>query len=125
MINYPAQNAIEGLLESRLAETGTQLAFLSRSNFLFILESVKEIGKSDDSAALIAKTSYLIVKTIELHPLADGNKRAAAILALFFLAINSKKLHVSEDEFYDVLLGFARHELNENDISNWLATNVR
>lgn len=125
MINYPTQEAIEGLLESRLVETGTHLVFLNRSNFLFILESVKEIGGNNDSTALIAKASYLIAKTIELHPLVDGNKRAAAILALFFLAMNAKKLQVSEDKFYDVLLGFARHELNENDISNWLASNVR
>lgn len=102
MINYPNQDAIEGLLESRLAETGTQLVFLNRSNFLFILESVREIGKKDDLDTLIAKTSYLIAKTIELHPLVDGNKRAAAILALFFLAINSKKLQVPDDEFYDM-----------------------
>jgi len=125
LIKYPTQDAIEGLLESRLAETGTQLVFLNRSNFSFILESVKEIGKNSDSAALIAKASYLIAKTINLHPLVDGNKRAAAILTLFFLATNSKKLVASQDEFYDILLGFARHELNENDISNWLASNVR
>lgn len=125
MIKYPTLDAIEALLSTKLEKTGTALTFLNKSNFLFILESIREIGENNETTALVTKTSYLIAKIIDLHPLADGNKRAAAILALFFLATNGKKLQTTHDEFYGVLLGFARHILKENDISNWLANNVR
>ena len=122
MIKYPTLDAIEALLSTKLEKTGTVLTFLNKSNFLFILESIREVGenneKNNETTALVTKTSYLIAKIIDLHPLADGNKRAAAILALFFLATNGKKLQTTHDEFYGVLLGFARHVLKENDISN-------
>jgi death-on-curing protein len=62
---------------------------------------------------LLKKTAYLIAKTIEIHPFVDGNKRATALLVVLFLAINGKRLVASQDEFYDILLGIAKHELKE------------
>ena len=84
MIKYPTLDAIEALLSTKLEKTGTTLTFLNRSNFLFILESIREVGENNETTALVTKTSYLIAKIIDLHPVVDGNKRAAAILALFF-----------------------------------------
>ncbi|MBI5377063.1 MAG: type II toxin-antitoxin system death-on-curing family toxin [Thaumarchaeota archaeon] len=126
MIRYPNRESIEALVKIRLEETGTKLAFLNKSNFLFILDSVRDVSKNvDERISLVNKAAYLIAKTIDLHPLADGNKRLAAILVRFFLAINDQQLVVTQDQFYETLIGFARHDLKETDISTWLDNNLR
>jgi death-on-curing family protein len=126
MIRYPNRESIEALVKIRLEETGTKLAFLNKSNFLFILDSVRDVSKNvDERISLVNKAAYLIAKTIDLHPLADGNKRLAAILVRFFLAINDQQLVVTQDQFYEILIDFARHDLKETDISTWLDNNLR
>jgi death-on-curing family protein len=90
------------------------------------LDSVRDVSENvDERTALVNKAAHLIIKTIDLHPLTDGNKRLAAILVRFFLAINDQQLIVTQDKFYEILIGFARHDLKENDISTWLDNNLR
>jgi death-on-curing family protein len=125
MIKHIPTKIIESLIKTTLESSGTKYTLVNKSNLSYILDSVVDINVGDEETVLLKKATYLITKTIDLHPFADGNKRAAAFMAIVFLSYNGKKLICSQDEFYDVLLGVAKRELKENDIRKWLQTMVR
>jgi len=59
------------------------------------------------------------------HPFVDGNKRTAVVAMLLFLALNGYRLSATEDERYEVILGIASSELEEEDLSEWIEGRLR
>ncbi len=124
-IKYPDTETVEAFIKIHLERTGTKPSFLSKSNLMFVLDSVKDISNNSASVnGLIYKAAYLISKTIELHPMTDGNKRVAILLAELFLRMNGKRITATSDEIYEKMIALAKHDIKENDIRNWLVYSV-
>jgi death-on-curing protein len=58
------------------------------------------------------------------HPFVDGNKRTATAAALAFLRMNEIKVHVGEDDFYDLVIGVAEGRVSKAAVSVLLETNA-
>jgi death-on-curing protein len=58
------------------------------------------------------------------HPFIDGNKRAGAIAAYVFLAINGVKLTASPGDFTDMVLAVAESRLDKPGIANFFRNNT-
>ncbi|WP_062132639.1 type II toxin-antitoxin system death-on-curing family toxin [Demequina aestuarii] len=60
------------------------------------------------------------------HPLVDGNKRLAALLAAMFLYVNGRDLALSNDELFDLTMAVASGDLRDvEDIAARLRTEAR
>ena len=51
------------------------------------------------------------------QPFLDGNKRAALLTALDFLAVNGKPITQPSVEFYDAMIAIAERRMNKNDLA--------
>lgn len=74
-----------------------------------------------DLALLAAAYGFGIAKG---HPFRDGNKRAALLAMLIFLALNDRDLEASETEVVQVMLALADGSLPESDLAEWLRTRI-
>ncbi len=54
---------------------------------------------------------------VKNHPFVDGNKRAGAVAALVFLALNGFYFDAPEDDFAEMVLAVARGELDKSDVA--------
>ena len=64
--------------------------------------------------------AYLVSIALR-HPFMDGNKRAAAATALTFLYLNGWDVEERHpEELADMVLALLRHELDREDVGNWL-----
>ena len=65
---------------------------------------------------------YHLVKN---HPFIDGNKRAGAVAAIVFLALNGYEFDAPEEDFADMVLAVAQGELDKAEVAvairNWTA----
>ena len=126
LIRYFDMEEIIPLIDKLLKDTGTNLAFLNRSNLEFALDSLRiKFGKELNKDVMAKKTAYLILQVVNGHPLADGNKRTAAFLAELFLRINGFKLAVTDEVFLSELLDLASGKISEKDIRRWIYENIR
>ena len=57
------------------------------------------------------------------HPFVDGNKRTAVATALEFLGMNDIKVHASEDDFYDLVIGVAERRISKAAVAVFLDEN--
>jgi death-on-curing protein len=57
---------------------------------------------------------------VKKHPFADGNKRAGAVAALVFLALNGYGLIAPEDDFAEMVLAAARGGMNKAGVALYL-----
>jgi death on curing protein len=96
----------EGLLDSALARPRNLMAY----------EGVNSLAK------LSASYAFAIIRN---HPFADGNKRAAFIAAVLFLADNGFKLKASHIEATRVFYGAAAGKISENDLVDWIENHLR
>ena len=55
------------------------------------------------------------------HAFVDGNKRAAFLAIGMFLAINGRRLNVSQIDAFQAMLALARGELDESALARWIA----
>lgn len=82
---------------------------------LFQPQNLSAYGEPD-AAALAAAYGFGIAKN---HPFIDGNKRAAAIVALMFLDLNGVSYAIGEAELVVMILGLAAGELTEEQVADW------
>lgn len=54
------------------------------------------------------------------HPFLDGNKRTARMVMILFLKVNGFTITASEDESLAKILSVANHELNKDELAEWL-----
>jgi death-on-curing protein len=57
------------------------------------------------------------------HPFVDGNKRTATAAALAFLRMNEIRVHASEDDFYDLVIGVAEGRVSKAAVTVFLEKN--
>jgi death-on-curing protein len=57
------------------------------------------------------------------HPFVDGNKRTATAAALAFLRLNDIRVHASEDDFYDLVIGVAEARVSKAAVAVFLEKN--
>jgi death on curing protein len=70
------------------------------------------------AARLAAAYAYGIARN---HPFADGNKRAAFVVAATFLALNGHDFRASEREVVETILRLAAGDLTEPALADWFA----
>lgn len=58
------------------------------------------------------------------HPVVDGNKRTAFVVAVSFLNLNGEDIVAEEAEAAVVFLRFAASELSEEELADWLRRNA-
>jgi death-on-curing protein len=90
-----------GLLESALARPKNLFAY------------------SDDAASLPRLAAAYAVGIVKNHPLVDGNKRTALVMAACFLALNGVKTVAAPEECYLTFLAVAAGEMTEDDLAAW------
>lgn len=96
-----------GLLQSALARPRPQTTVL----------------RSEAYPGLEQKTAALMHSVARNHALVDGNKRLALAAAIAFLGLNGRRLTLSNDQAYELVMRVAAGELDEitgiaDEISN-------
>ena len=64
---------------------------------------------------LDAKTAALLHSIARNHALIDGNKRLALAAAIAFYGLNGRRLTLTNDEAYDLVMSVAAGQLDEAD----------
>lgn len=72
-----------------------------------------------------AKAAALMHSLVMNHPFLDGNKRAGAVAAEFFLNLNGVELEAGDEELTDITLAVARGEVTAEALSIWLRQRSR
>ncbi len=54
------------------------------------------------------------------HPFLDGNKRAAGMAMFTFLQLNGLEPHVSEPDYYAVMMSVASGQMSKEQLADWL-----
>lgn len=68
---------------------------------------------ADAYTSLEVKAAALMHSLARNHPLADGNKRLALAATIGFLGVNGRRLTLSNDEAYELILAVAAGELDD------------
>lgn len=69
------------------------------------------------------KAAALVHSIARNHALVDGNKRLALAGLIAFLGVNGRRLTLTNDEAYDLIIAIATSELNEiGDIAGGIRT---
>ena len=67
----------------------------------------------DAYPTLLTKAAALLHSLARHHALVDGNKRLALAGTIAFLGVNGRRLALSEDEAYDLVIAVATGELDD------------
>jgi death-on-curing protein len=76
---------------------------------------------ADAYPTLAEKAAALLHSIARNHPFADGNKRTAALAALFLLAINGQRVVWDEADALEKIVAMAEGRLSVADFAAWLA----
>ena len=75
----------------------------------------------DAYPTILEKAAALIHSIARNHALVDGNKRLALAGGIAFLGVNGRRLTMSEDEAYELIIAVAAGELDDvQDIASVL-----
>jgi death on curing protein len=100
-----------------LRDRGALEAALARPRMTF--------GGEDLYPDLEAKAAALMHSLVMNHPFVDGDKRAGAAAAEFFLNVNGVDLTADDAELTDVALAVARGEVGAEALVIWLRQRSR
>lgn len=73
---------------------------------------------------LASKAAALMHSLVSNHSFLDGNKRAGAAAAEWFLELNGARLEAGDDDFYDVTMSAARGELSAEQLAIWFRQRI-
>lgn len=76
----------------------------------------------DDLCTLAAAYAHGVARN---HPLVDGNKRTAWVLARLFLALNGVELAFAAEDAIRTMLTLAAGELSEEELAAWFRTQLQ
>ena len=79
-------------------------------------------GEVRDIAELAASYASSLVRS---HPLVDGNKRTAFLVAYVFLARNGRDLEADEAEVASTMWKLSAGEIGETELGDWIRTHAR
>jgi len=74
-------------------------------------------------ADIFAMAAAYLFHLAQNHPFVDGNKRVAAVSALWFLMLNGKECIADETAFEEMVMSVAKGELKKNEIAEFFANN--
>jgi death on curing protein len=70
---------------------------------------------------LVTKAAVLVVRLAKNHPLPDGNKRAAYLAMLEFLARNGRRFQAKDpDTAIDMMARIAGSEVEQAEVEDWI-----
>jgi death-on-curing protein len=70
---------------------------------------------------LVTKAAVLVVRLAKNHPLPDGNKRAAYLAMLEFLARNGRRFQAADvDATIDMMIKIAGSEVEQAEVEDWI-----
>jgi death on curing protein len=70
---------------------------------------------------LVTKAAVLVVRLAKNHPLPDGNKRAAYLAMLEFLARNGRRFLAADvDATIDMMVKIAGSEVDQGEVEDWI-----
>ncbi len=75
-----------------------------------------------DAAELAASYAFGIARN---HPLADGNKRTAAVVSETFLSLNGFQLACSDAELVITFLALAAGDVSVEVLADWFREHIR
>lgn len=67
----------------------------------------------DPYPSLEEKAAALLDSLVGNHALLDGNKRLGLAAVIIFLGMNGRRLTMTNDEAYDLVMAVATHDLDE------------
>lgn len=68
---------------------------------------------ADAYPSLVEKAAALLHSLARNHALVDGNKRLSLAATIAFLGVNGRRLTLSNDEAYDLIIAVAEGELDD------------
>lgn len=75
-------------------------------------------------ADIYAMAAAYLFHLVQDHPFFDGNKRAGALCAYVFLALNDLELNAPEDVFEQLVWQVARGEVGKDHVATFLREHV-
>ena len=70
---------------------------------------------------LVTKARVLLVHLAKNHPLPDGNKRAAFLAMIEFLARNGRRFLAADvNQTIDMMVKIAGSEVDEDEVEDWI-----
>ena len=90
-----------------------------------VLMPQQQIGGEYLHPTIAAMAAAYLFHICNNHPFIDGNKRASAMAAFVFLNANGYELTASQDEFEAVVQRTAAGEFSKDDLTDWVANNIR
>jgi death on curing protein len=102
---------------------------LAKSAWVGLLESAlhapqASFGGEQFYPDFVQKAAVLAVRIVRNHPLPDGNKRLAWACLRMFIVLNNHQLDVSDDDAVNQMLAVAAGEIDEEAMTEWLATRL-
>ncbi|HEU4398457.1 MAG TPA: type II toxin-antitoxin system death-on-curing family toxin [Actinomycetota bacterium] len=74
---------------------------------------------------LMTKAAVLVVRLAKNHPLPDGNKRAAYLAMIEFLARNGRRFLAADvDATIDMMVKIAGSEVDQAEVEDWIRLQV-
>lgn len=73
---------------------------------------------------LAQKAGVLCARLIQNHPLPDGNKRVALLVAIEFIERNGLEFVFDEDEAFEIIVGVAAGEISEERLIEWFEAGI-
>lgn len=121
---WPNADAILDETAAFMESMGHSMVLNDRNAFLAGLERAKIAAdyQTDASVAYLAALMYDGITT--RHALRDGNKRAGAIAALTFIAINGQFLDVPETELEAKLRARVSGQISIEELATYFAENT-
>jgi death-on-curing protein len=75
---------------------------------------------------LVTKAAVLVVRLAKNHPLPDGNKRAAYLAMLEFLARNGRRFLAADvDATIDMVVKIAGSEVDQAEVEEWIRRQIK
>lgn len=99
-----------------IREEGLLQSALTRPQNLFHYSQVTDLSR------LAAAYAFALVRS---HPFNDGNKRAAFVSAVLFLALNGRTFHATQPDATRTLWTIAAGEMTEEEFAKWLSVHTR
>ncbi len=101
-------------------------SFISEDNFLYVIETVQDIGNEEKSYrdAIAKKSAYALYSLVQNHPFWDGNKRTAFAISMFILKGNGFRLTATKEQSIEFILKIAKGNLKLKDVEDWISDKV-
>ena len=125
MTGYLSAEQIEALHDLQIESFGGAAGLRDRGALeAAAARPAMTFGGEDLYPDVAAKAGALMHSLVMNHPFVDGNKRAGAASAEFFLNQNGHRLTASDREFVEITFAAARGEVDAESLAIWFRQRV-